>query len=72
MARSASQIQANIDALENAKATGVKSVTHDGKTVVYRDVSEINSALASEEMALAALGGLKVVRQYRISTHKGL
>ena len=37
--------QAEVDALKSAIASGVRSVTHDGKTVTYGSVSDMLKAL---------------------------
>lgn len=43
---SSATIQAWLDALDEAIATGARSVSHAGKTVTYRDLSEMYSVRA--------------------------
>lgn len=40
--------------LKDARATGEKRVTYNGKTVEFRDVQEINVAIAAIESEIAA------------------
>lgn len=47
-------LQEQLDALKAARATGEKRVTYNGKTVEYRDVSELNQAIAAVEGEIAA------------------
>lgn len=42
-------LQEQLDALKAARATGEKRVTYNGKTVEYRDISEIEKAIAAVE-----------------------
>lgn len=72
MAVTAVQLQGWIDALKSARASGALSVRHGDEMVTYRSLAEINSAIAANEQELSNLGGLKTVRQYRVTTCKGL
>jgi hypothetical protein len=72
VAATATQLQAWIDALKAARASGALSVRQGEEMVTYRSLAEINSAIAANEQELSELGGLKTVRGYRITTCKGL
>lgn len=47
-------LQEQLAALKAARATGEKRVTYNGKTVEYRDIAEIEQAIAAVEGELAA------------------
>lgn len=47
-------LQDQLAALKAARATGEKRVTYNGKTVEYRDISELNQAIAAVEGEIAA------------------
>ena len=59
-----------IGALRAALASGVLTVSYDGKSVTYRSIEEIKAALAEIEGARAREAG-KRVRQIRIVSNKG-
>ena len=59
-----------IRALRAALASGVLTVAYDGKSVTYRSVDEIKTALAEIENARARETGRRV-RQVRITGNKG-
>ena len=42
-------LETQLTALKNARATGEKRVTYNGKTVEYRDIAELNLAIAAVE-----------------------
>ncbi|MGB0973205.1 MAG: phage head-tail joining protein [Mycobacterium sp.] len=42
-------LQEQLDALKAARASGEKRVTYDGKTREFRDIAEINQAIAAVE-----------------------
>lgn len=56
--------QAQLDALENALATGELSVEYDGRKITYRSISEIKAAL---DYAKTALGQASITSQSRIA-----
>ncbi len=60
------EIEARVEALKAARASGVLRVTYQGRTVEYRSLSEIERAIAVEQAELATLGYRKPVRQIRI------
>ncbi len=43
------ELTAQLEALKTARATGEKRVTYNGKTVEYREMSEINEAINAIE-----------------------
>jgi hypothetical protein len=45
---------------------------HDGKTVDYRSVAEIDCAIEALDHDIAAAEGRRIVRQRRVTTSKGL
>ena len=57
-------------ALREALTSGVLTVSYDGKSVTYRSVDEIKTALAEIETARARDAG-RQVRQIRIVGNKG-
>ena len=59
-----------VRALREALISGVLTVSYDGKSVTYRSVGEIKTALAEIENARARKAG-RQVRQIRIVTNKG-
>lgn len=67
-----SYTQAQIEALEQALASGTLRVTYEGRTVEYRSVDELKKAIAEVKAALAAadptVARSRIVRVY---TEKG-
>ncbi len=59
-----------VRALREALTSGVLTVFYDGKSVTYRSVKEIKTALAEIETARARDAG-RQVRQIRIVGDKG-
>ncbi len=59
-----------VRALREALTSGVLTVSYDGKSVTYRSVKEIKTALAEIETARARDAG-RQVRQIRIVGNKG-
>ena len=62
--------EAQRDALRYAIASGVLRVSYDGRTVEYRSLSDLRTALREVEAALDP--ARRTVRQIRISADKGL
>jgi hypothetical protein len=65
-----------LDALRRALATGERRVTFGDKTVEYRSVEELQTAIREVEAALAKVqteAGTRqpLVRQIRVTTAKG-
>ena len=59
-----------VQALREALTSGVLTVSYDGKSVTYRSVDEIKTALTEIENARAREAG-RQVRQIRITSNKG-
>jgi hypothetical protein len=59
------------DALKAAIAGGVREVTHDGKTVIYRSLEEMQQTLSMIEEELNAAAGTTPTRQIRAYSTKG-
>lgn len=60
------------DALKQAIASGVLSLSYDGKSVNYRSMAELKSALAEVEQGLARESGKPQTRQIKVFAHKDL
>ena len=65
-------LRARREALSSQRASGVASVSYDGKTVDYRSVAEIDRAIEALDREIAAAEGRRIVRQVRVMTDKGL
>jgi len=59
-----------VRALREALASGVLTVSYDGKSVTYRSIGEIKTALTEIENARAREAG-RPVRQVRVTGNKG-
>lgn len=67
------ELQARLEKLEKARASGAKTVAYDNnKMVTFRDVDDLNKAIAAVKSDIAAAGGTKVRRAYTFTTDKGL
>ena len=62
--------QSQLEALQEALASGMLTVTFEGRTMTYRSVQELQRAIATVQSALNSQSG-KRVRQYRMSSSKG-
>jgi hypothetical protein len=72
MALTLGEIEAQIDALETAKATGQLSIAYDDKRVQYRDLAEIDSTLQWLYRKRGELTGRRAgARQIRMVTSDG-
>ena len=60
------------DALSAQRASGVARVSYDGKSVDYRSVAEIESAIEALDREIAAAEGRKLIRHVRVTATKGL
>ena len=60
------------DALRQAIASGVLRLSYDGRTVEYRSMAELKSALNEVEAALARDSGKPQTRQIKIYAEKDL
>jgi hypothetical protein len=63
--------QAQLEALQEAMASGTLTVTYEGRSITYRSVQELQRAIAVVQNALNQQSG-KRTRQYRLSSSKGL
>lgn len=64
--------QADREVLERALAKGERRVTFGDKTVEYRSVEELRTALHEIDAQLARDQGRTLIRQIRVTTDKGL
>ncbi len=62
----------HLKALREALASGEHRVTYDGKSIEYRSVADLKTAIAEVEATLARDGGRTKSRQIRITTAKSL
>ena len=60
--------QADLDALNDAIASGARRVSYNGQTVEYRDMSEM---LRARQMIRNALGVTKTTRTSRAAFRRG-
>ncbi len=60
------------DALRQAIVSGVLRLSYDGRTVEYRSMAELKSALNEVETALARDSGKPQTRQIKIYAEKDL
>lgn len=60
------------DALKQAIVSGVLRLSYDGRTVEYRSMAELKSALNEVEAALARDSGRPHTRQIKIYADKDL
>lgn len=61
--------QAHLDALEQAKATGVLTVAFEGRTTTFRSIAEIDRVIADIRRELYPAKYRR--RQYRLSSSRG-
>ena len=62
----------HLKALEDALASGAKSVTYNGETIVYRDMNELRTAITTVRHAIEKqAGGSRPSRQVRFSSRGG-
>jgi len=62
---------ADLDALQQALATGERRVSFADKTVGYRSVAELQAAIRTVPPALARDQGAAPARHIRVTTAKG-
>ena len=60
------------DALKQAIASGVLRLAYDGKTIEYRSMAELKSALNEVETALARDNGMPQTRRVKVYAEKDL
>ena len=59
-----------LDALKRALATGERRVSFGDKTIEYRSVEELQTAIRTVETEIARNSGKSLVRQLRVTTRK--
>jgi hypothetical protein len=67
-----SDLQAQLAALNNARASGIRSVEYAGRRTEYKSDVEMASAAADLARRIAGLTGASVVRGYYPIAQKGL
>ena len=67
-----SELQQRLDALEKAYSSGTKRLTYEGKTIEYRDLSEMERAINSLQRQIEAESGERRSRQVRMKTRRGI
>ena len=61
-----------LDALKRALATGERRVSFVDKTIEYRSVEELQTAIRTVETEIARNSGKSLVRQLRVMTRKAI
>jgi len=64
-------MQAELDALKKARASGASRLSYDGKSVEYRDDAAMQAAIAALENDIANATGATPVRTILIRSTKG-
>jgi hypothetical protein len=64
-------LQAQLDKLRNAYNSGATRVAYEGKSVDYRDASELRAAIAAIENQLNGMTGTNTPRTLLIRSCKG-
>jgi hypothetical protein len=73
MARDATTISAELDALRAARATGAQRVTVGGRTIEYRTIAEFSEIMRGlEDELVTVTGATKRVRRINVRTDRGL
>ena len=62
----------HLQALREALASGEHRVTYEGKSIEYRSVADLKSAIAEIEATIARESGAAKSRQIRVTTSKAL
>lgn len=62
----------HLQALREALASGEHRVTYDGKSIEYRSVADLKSAISEVEAIIARESGAPKSRQIRVTTSKAL
>lgn len=72
MATTLTDLQAGLDQLLAARASGALSVEYNGRRVTYRSIADLNSAIAQQRAEIEAAGGGEFVRTFRFTSEKDL
>ena len=62
----------HLQARREALASGEHRVTYDGKSIEYRSVADLKSAITEVEATIARESGAPKSRQIRVTTSKAL
>ena len=65
-------LQAQLVKLKKARGSGAKSVSYDNRMVTFRDITELNNAIAQVEADIALAGGAIPIRTFRFTSSKDL
>lgn len=71
MARTAAQVQADIDATNAAIGNPILKVRYSDREITYRSQPELEAALSRLQKELGALNRTVPTRQYRVYSEKG-
>jgi hypothetical protein len=66
------ELNSRREALTAARASRVARVSHNGKTVEYRSLTEIDRAIEALDREIAAAEGRQIPRHLRVVADKGL
>lgn len=66
------QLQARLEALKVALATGVLIIQHGDTRTQYRTIDEIKTAIGAVQEDIAAAGGESVIRSFKLTSSKDL
>ena len=69
---SISELEARLERLKKARASGVLSVRHGDTTTTYRSLDELTRAIGLVEQEIDQAGGRNVVRTYKLTSSKDL
>lgn len=72
MARTAGEIQADIDALQGVMATGARAVQFTDHSITYNSYADMQTALSDLQAQLGIVLGGRRIRRVRMQTSKGL
>ncbi|MFT4117472.1 phage head-tail joining protein [Bradyrhizobium sp.] len=72
MPASLEQLQARLDALYELQATGIKSSSSGDKRAEFRDMADLNAAIAGLKAQIGTLQSTPARRSYRIIACKDL
>jgi hypothetical protein len=66
------QLQARLETLKTARASGLRSVEYAGRRTEYRSDVELASAITALEKEIATSAGTNIVRGFRFIGDKAL
>lgn len=66
------QLQARLEKLDAAIASGVLKIAHGDELLTYRNMAEMMQARAAIQQLIAASGSSNIVRTFQFSSDKGL